>query len=268
MDIDNNTYSKNHTFSVCAYKESAYLEECVSSLINQTVKSNIIICTSTPNDYIYSIAKKYDISVYERKGVSDIQDDWNFAYNSANTDYVTIAHQDDVYDNKYVEELISKMSMFGDTTIGITDYLPIKNGNIGSRDLNSKIKHLLRIPIKFQCLANKRFFKKIILSLGNSICCPSVTYNKKILGESIFTSKFKFCLDWDTFLKIALKDGRFVYIDKPLTNYRVHDGATSKEFIVDNRRVQEDTEMFLKFWPKCITKLLMKFYKKAYETYN
>ena len=34
---------KNHTFVICAYKESDYLEECIKSVINQSVKSNIVI---------------------------------------------------------------------------------------------------------------------------------------------------------------------------------------------------------------------------------
>ena len=56
--------------------------------------------------------------------------------------------------------------------------------------------------------------------------------------------------------------------DKPLIYYRIHDGATSKEFIVDHRRIKEDTEMFNKFWPSFLTKIIMIFYKKAYDTYN
>ena len=46
----------DHTFAICAYKESPYLEECIKSLKNQTIKSNILIATSTPNDYIKGIA--------------------------------------------------------------------------------------------------------------------------------------------------------------------------------------------------------------------
>ena len=46
--------------------------------------------------------------------------------------------------------------------------------------------------------------------------------------------------------------GRFLYVDKVLGHYRVHDGATSKEFIVDHRREREDRSMFEKFWPKWI----------------
>ena len=74
---------KKHVFSVCAYKESEYLEDCIKSLVNQTVKSDIIICTSTPNKHIKDIAEKYKLNLYVRNGKSDIRDDWNFAYNKA-----------------------------------------------------------------------------------------------------------------------------------------------------------------------------------------
>ena len=45
-------YSDKHTFVICAYKESSYLEECIVSLEKQTVKSNILMVTSTPNAFI------------------------------------------------------------------------------------------------------------------------------------------------------------------------------------------------------------------------
>ena len=38
-----------HTFAVCAYKESPYLEACIQSLLDQTVRTDIIVATSTPN---------------------------------------------------------------------------------------------------------------------------------------------------------------------------------------------------------------------------
>lgn len=261
-------YNTNHTFAICAYKESPYLESCIESLVNQTVRSNIIICTSTPNEYIYNLAKKYSINVFERHASSDIQDDWNFAYNLAKTDYVTVAHQDDVYDYTYVEEILNAIKKSDNVSICLSDYLPIKNNIIGKKDINCKIRRLLKKPLKIKKISDKKFVKRMTLAFGNSICCPAVTYNKKRLGDTIFTSKFKFNLDWDTFYKIAGMKGRFVYIDKPLTNYRVHDGATSKEFIVDHRRIKEDLEMFEKFWPKGIAKFIMMFYKNAYKTYD
>ena len=44
-----------HTFVVLAYKESTYLEDCINSVLNQSVKTNVVIATSTPNEFINQI---------------------------------------------------------------------------------------------------------------------------------------------------------------------------------------------------------------------
>ena len=152
----------DHTFAICAYKESEYLEECIVSLENQTLKSNIIMTTSTPNSYIRDLAEKHSIPLYIRDGESDIKEDWNFAYNKAKTDWVTIAHQDDVYNESYVEEMNNKLVSISNPIAFVTDYMPIKNGKIGPRDINSKIRRLLRSPIKNNRRAGSTFWKKKI----------------------------------------------------------------------------------------------------------
>lgn len=260
--------SFEHTFVICAYKESEFLEDCIVSLKNQTYKSTIIIGTSTLNDHIRNLANKYNIKLYVRKGESDIRDDWNFAYNLAPTPWVTIAHQDDRYNEHYVEEMQKKLLKTPKAIAFVSDYIPIKNGEIGPRDVNSKIRRFLRNPLRSNYLASTRFWKRMILSLGNCICCPAVSYNKAVLGDSFFTSDLKFNIDWDTFLKFSEIEGTFAYVDKPLTYYRVYDGATSKEFIVDHKREIDDRYMFEKFWPRWMVNIIMRFYKKAYDTYD
>ena len=69
-----------HTFVVCAYKESPYLEDCIVSLTNQTVKSKVIIVTSTPNLYIKNMAEKYNLPYLVNEGQGGITQDWNFGY--------------------------------------------------------------------------------------------------------------------------------------------------------------------------------------------
>lgn len=260
--------SPSHCFAVCAYKDSPYLENCIQSLKAQTWKSRIILCTSTPSPYIQGLADKYGLPYFIRQGVSDIQEDWNFAYHQTETDYVTIAHQDDEYDPHYVQALMRTALKYDDISLFISDYMPIKHGKVGPRDMNSRIRRFLRTPLKVSFLADKKIVKKAILCMGNSICCPAVTYHKAILGDRIFTSEYKYNLDWDTFYKYACLPGRFAYEDQPLTHYRVHDGATSKEFIEDNRRVADDISMFRKFWPAWVVRLIMVFYKAAYKTYD
>lgn len=255
---------KNHTFTICAYKESEYLEECIKSLKKQTVKSNIIMCTSTPNKFIEKLAKKYKIELFVRDGKSDIQDDWNFAVEKCKTDLVTVAHQDDVYHEKYLENILNGYT--GRELMLFTEQFYYKNGKV-VKDKNTSIKKFLKLPLR-TFLRNIRFTRKFTLAFGNTINCPAVTYNVKLLDTPIFTSNLKFGLDWDTFLKIYSKKGRIYYTSKPSIYYRVHDEATSKSFIVNNKRYDEDVIMFRKFWPNWIVKIIMKFYVKCYDVYD
>lgn len=51
-NFDNSDKINLHTFAVCAYGESPYLEECVQSLLAQKVRTRILIATQLPN-HIY-----------------------------------------------------------------------------------------------------------------------------------------------------------------------------------------------------------------------
>ena len=263
--------SDRHTFAVCAYKESPFLDSCLESLSNQTVKSRVIVCTSTPSDYIKNLATKYGYEYFVRDGRSDIKDDWNFAYNCAGTEYVTITHQDDIYLPEYCEQMLrltdesEKAGM--PVTIYFTDYKACKNG-IPLRDRNSSIRRILRWRLRVPKWSCNSYIKRRTFSLGNVVCCPTVTYHKKLLGDSVFTSDYKFNIDWDTFRLLSYKDGRFLCNETPLLYYRIHPGATSAEFIRSNERFDEDLVMFCKFWPKSVARFIMCFYPAAYKTYE
>lgn len=202
----------NHTFVICAYKESKYLEECIKSLLNQNVKSNIIITTSTPNDHIKNIAKKYDLELYINNGKKGIGQDWNFGVNNVKTDYVTVAHQDDIYKQNYLEEVVNKIESGKEFVIAFTDYREIKNGKEIELTSNLKIKKALLFPLRF--FQKSKFIKRRSLAFGCAICCPSVTINKKITGENPYKTDLKCNLDWDTWNEMTNYKGRFLYIPK------------------------------------------------------
>ena len=257
----------SHTFVVCAYKECEYLEDCVLSLKNQVQSSKIIMVTSTDNSFIRSICSKYNIKLYVRKGKSDIQDDWNFGYNKAKSDLVTIVHQDDVYDKYYLKYIMDYYSKYPDSSFVCTDYYILKKGKHYC-DLNCKIKAFLKFFLRFSLFNKIKFFKVLSLAFGNSINCPSVTYNKLLIGDNnVFTSDLKFSLDWDTFLKLAKDDGRLGYIPKKLISFRIHNGSATVSCIKSNIRYKEDIIMFSKIWPKFVVKFIMLFYIKANNVY-
>lgn len=259
---------KTHIFAVCAYGDSPFLEACIRSLKAQSEPSEIILCTSTPSPYIEKLAGEYGICVHVRDGDGGIQADWNFAYDMADADFVTIAHQDDLYQKDYVKLFLTARKKYPDMTLFTGGYLVIKNGKLAGFEKVEFIKRFLRLPLRLKPLCHLKAVKRGALCFGNSICCPACAYNKAVLGAGLFRSPYRFALDWDTLWELAGKRGRFICMERPVLYYRVHDGAATKACIQDESRFKEETLMFEKMWPKPMVRLLMQFYRKAYDEYK
>lgn len=247
-------HSTNHTFALCAHGESEYLEECLNSLVNQTVPTNVILCTSTPNGLIKRLAEQYCVPLHINPNSNcGMQQSWNFAVEMSQTDYVTVCHQDDYYDADYFASIQTLLGQ-PDILMLHTGYLDVLDGNKIS-NMNCRLKRFLNFPLQFRPLQASKFVKTRAFSLGNSVSCPSCTYNKAMIASPFFTSKLEFSCDWDLYVTLAKTSGRIVYVPKPLTYKRVHvDSATSATTI--QLRTEEDLYLFKKLWPKPVAKLI------------
>lgn len=254
---------ENHTFVVCAYKKSNYLEEVLLSVINQSVQSNILIATSTPNDYIRNLAKKYQLPLYVNTGEIGIANDWNFAYRQANTPLITICHQDDIYENMYLERVLEYFNKSKHPLICFSDYSEIREGKKMADNSLLKIKRMLLFPLRFRLFWGVKWIRRRSLSLGNAICCPAVTFFEPNLDNPVFEQVFQSNVDWYAWEKISKKKGDFIYIPQLLMCHRIHEESTTSEVIGDSIRTKEDYIMFCKFWPKWIAKRITKVYQKS-----
>ena len=259
-----NIYTKNqHTFAICAYKESPFLEECILSLLSQTVPSTIIIVTSTDNSYIRNLAEKHHLELFINHGEAGITQDWMFAYHCAKTELMTIAHQDDTYNRLYTETILQHLSAANHPLIAFTDYGELRNGNIITKNTLLSIKRLMLFPLRLKVFHNSIFVRRRILSLGSPICCPSVTFVKANLPEQIFFPGFRSNEDWQAWELLSRKNGAFVYCNKILMYHRIHNGSETSAIIGDSARSQEDFQMFCKFWPKPIARIITKIYSTS-----
>lgn len=252
----------NHIFAICAYKESPFLEECILSIKGQTIKSHVLIITSTPNTYITEMARKYDIRVYFNENGGIVQD-WNFAYKKAEAQYVTIAHQDDVYFPEYAELVVSCLENAVKPIIGFTDYVEIRNGKKINDNRILKIKRLMLLPLRLKVCQNIKWIRRRILSLGCPICCPSVTFVKEQIGGEPFSVGFRSDEDWEAWEKLSRKHGEFVYVAKALMGHRIHEESETSIILGENARTREDYIMFKKFWPDFIARILTRIYSTS-----
>lgn len=259
----------NHSFAVMAYRESPFLSDCLDSLKNQTVGSDIYVATSTPSAYIEHIAGKYGVAVYVAETGRGIAHDWNFSLRQAKTKYVTLAHQDDLYLPDYTECCIRAAEKFKDSLICFTDYLEIVDGKERKNTPLLRVKLLmLRFFMPFRKHIRSRFWKRKLLSGGCPIPAPSVMYNLENLNDFQFSAEFRINMDWDAWSRMADMEGRFIYVDKALLQHRIHPDSATTKGLERNFRQQEDLKLFERFWPGFIARRLARLYALSYKSNN
>lgn len=253
----------NHTWVICAYGESEFLEACILSLRAQTIRSKIICYSSTPLDSIRQLCQTYEIPFYTKEG-GGIGKDWNNALSFVNSQYATIAHQDDYYEPTYLEAVLQKIEQSKDVLIAYTDYFEEKNGVKILANKNLKIKTFMLKVLNI--MPASHFWRNRVLALGNPISCPAVTYNLARIKEFRFDEKMRVSLDWYAWYKISEYKGRFTFISEKLMCHRIHEESETTKTISDNTRTKEDLYMYQLFWPKWIAKLINRAYIKSQDS--
>ncbi|MCM1179160.1 MAG: glycosyltransferase family 2 protein [Clostridium sp.] len=257
-----------HTFVICAYKESQYLEECILSLKKQTVQSHIIMVTSTPNDYIKEIAKRYDIPLYINKGEGGITQDWNFGYSQVETPYLTIAHQDDIYLEDYTAHLLKAFKKSKKPLIFFSDYAELREKQVVKFNQLLRVKRIMLLPMRIPGTKGSRFIRRMILAFGSPICCPSVAYARCNLPVPLFRDGFRSNEDWEAWERLSKLKGDFLFDKQILVYHRIHEDSETTAIIQDDKRSKEDIIMYRKFWPEPIVKILTKLYAKGQKSNN
>lgn len=255
-----------HTFVICAYGKSKYLEECIRSLLRQTIRSRVLIATSTPNATINTMARRYHLDVHINREGKGIADDWNFAYRQADSKYVTLAHQDDIYEPVYTETMLRQLKRADRPLIFFSDYGEIREGKRVRTNRLLRVKRILLMPIRYRRMRKYRVVKRGIIALGNPICCPAVTYVKENLQSPVFERHFKSNLDWEVWERISNQKGSFEYCNKVLVYHRIHEESETSILIDSRERMREDYEMLCRFWPGWMVKMYMKAYGKGAES--
>ncbi len=252
----------DHTFVICAYGQSPYLATCIQSLQRQEMASPIIMVTSTENDYIHRLAYQYGIPLFchEEGGLGK---DWNFGLRCAQTGFVTLAHQDDVYLKHYLSQLMTLFLNHPEGLIAFSDYGEIRSGQFVAPNVNLKIKKMMLAAMAVH--PSGKPLRRRILGFGNPICCPSVTYNRNKTGDIAFEETMKTNADWAMWDKLSRMDGEFLYCPEILMGHRIHSESATSDTIDSHVRSQEDLQMLSAFWPKPVAKVIEAVYKKSEE---
>lgn len=257
--------ARDHTFVICAYRDNPYLGETIQTLQNQTTPSAVMVSTSTPSEYIRTTCKVHQVPLVINEHPHYAGDDWNYGYDQAQTRLVTIAHQDDDYDQRYVETLISRMNDYpeGEVLMCFTDYRELRKSGPVVNNTLLRIKRIMNASFSHKSLNDKKVVKKLVLGFGCPICCPSVLLNKEMLGPAVFDTRFRDSCDYMTWVNLANRPGRFLYVDEILLGHRIYEESATSRNLAENIRTGETLEILSQIWPRPIAKLVNIVYSKS-----
>jgi len=258
----------DHSFAVCAYKENPYLEQTIESLEAQWTKSRVFVSTSTPNDYIRDICERHGLPLTVNPAPHLAGDDWNWAYDAAETPLVTIVHQDDIYDPTFLTETLRALNArkHADALIAFTDYWELRDGERVYKNRLLGLKRAMLAPLGLPGGANARWLRRRILAFGDPICCPAVTFNKELCGPAVFDTSMVNSCDYKTWVDLSAHKGAFVYIPQQLMGHRIYAESATTANLASNVRQQEDAQIFASLWPAWIARRVAHAYEKSGES--
>jgi glycosyltransferase involved in cell wall biosynthesis len=235
--------------------------------LEQSVRSELLLCTSTPSQYLEKISIQYGIPLRVTAPGQGIAHDWNFGLQCASTRYVTLAHQDDIYLPTYTAACLAAAGRHPDTLIAFPDYIELVDGLDRSGTLMLRIKKLMRFTaMPFTDNVRASFRKKSVIAFGSPIPAPGVMYNLDRLSGFRFSNDFSINMDWDAWARMADMNGRFVHVKQVLMKHRIHPESATSEGLKHNLRQAEDLRMFMRFWPAPVARVIAWLYAGSYRS--
>ncbi len=205
--------------SVCMtnYNYENFIKESIDSVLFQTYKNfELIIIDNASTDGSVDIIKSYNdsrIKLYINDANIPLYKNLNKAASLARGELVTFLHSDDIYNPLFLSEIIKAKKKNPDKKVFVSgvyfwhdykndfkEWYPYKEAGVKSRP-----ETLLNLSV-FNTIGN-----------GVNVAIDKDCFNK----AGRFSDKYKYSADYDLWFRLA-DEHEFVYINKLLTYYRIH----------------------------------------------
>ena len=234
---------------VPVYNVEKYIEKCLDSLVNQTLKEiEIIVVNDGSPDNSQKIIDKF-VKKYPNKVKSFIKENGglgsarNYGLKHIKGEYVAFIDSDDFADLKMLEEMYNLAKKNNSDIVLCSNNLLDENYRIlkvESAIINEKINNNL---LKYKLAAWNKLYKKELLINNKFEFRSNVWYE-----------------DVDFTTKVMINAKKVSFIDKPLYNYLLREGS-----IMNNSNLKRNLEIFYSFDEIINYCKKNKFYKKYYS---
>lgn len=232
------------TFAIPCRNAGPHLRPLLQSLLAQTERDvALLLVDDASTDGSAQLAREVAgdrIAVHENARPLGIGGNWNRCVELVATPFFCLAHQDDVYEPRFLERMLAALRARPDAgfahcraTAVDVDGVPFVSPAEQFKDHFWKHE-----PGEDRAAHYERLWR------GNFVCCPSVVYRTDAVRTvGGFRTDLRFALDWDYWFRVLRAGFGIVDVGEPLLHYRRHDGAASTAATADRSRFAEELQV-------------------------
>lgn len=227
------------------FNSAKYIEECLSSALNQTYKNiELIVTDNYSQDSTVSIARYYSnydnrISIYQNsRNIGPVMN-WLAGIKIATGDYIKLLFSDDILSLDCIDNQLELLSTgldicFSSACIGVTPWQGERHYQIseGCQEISAQrfLLQAMHSPLSLPCspcayIFNGQLYKNIIFNLVNNLSNDEVMMQT---GAGIDLLSVLFC--------VSASKKKVGYIYQPQVYFRAHQNSIT---IANNQLVQE-----------------------------
>jgi len=240
------TFSPRVTVTIPFYNKTSMLLKAVESVRAQSYPHwKLIICDDAgpEPECAIEIEELGDsrIQYFRNSQNLGLAGNWNLCVEkAADTEFVVILHSDDELAPNYLTEMLKFADEHPEGSLYFCQPTII---DAESREIFSFVDRYKEVLIpRSQGITRLNGDEGVsALMKGNFICCPSVLYRKQSLPEgALFRSELRCVPDWELSIRILLRGGSILGIQKNLFRYRRHGTSVTDETRINLRMFHEE----------------------------
>lgn len=203
--------------TVLTYNRARLVTEAIDSILNQTFRDfEVIVVDNYSSDNTESVVRSYTderIRYFKNQNDGFIGVNRNYSIEKSRGEYIAFLDDDDLWLPEKLEKQIELLD--SDRRLGLVYsdiFIMDSNGDFRKHPYSHSIEPL-------------RGYVFNQLLQANFIPMPAVVVRGEVLDKvGGFNPKYKICLDYDLWLRIA-RSYPIDYVEQPLATFRVHSGG-------------------------------------------
>jgi len=225
------------TVAIPAYNGARFLREAITSILGQTWRELTVTCIDDASaDDSAAVADSMGVRVVRNPSRIGLAANWNRALDLCETEFLVIAHQDDVYAPQFIERMIATLDRHPRAFAAHCKSTAIDEDGREIEDPAALFKE------RFWPRGEKEVETELTtLRRGNYVIAPAVMLRMPAAGR--FNEAYEFVTDWDYWLRGLLDGKTMIGLNERLVSFRRHAATATLASERSMRRYEEELQL-------------------------